>query len=197
MLLWDETFVSATEAAGEEARRAGATAYGSEHMLLGLLAATDPVTNHLTGAEPRLRADTVRDAVHGDAVDQPHLNRLGLDSADLPEHPKVPLQSKHTAEFQVALNESTAKWGALVKSGALPRRRKLGSGELWLAVLQKQARSYRLLETLEIDPEQLRPVVLAAMAGPDRPVPAWPDAVPLGPVSRLFRKLFERTNIAN
>ncbi|MBI9113692.1 Clp protease N-terminal domain-containing protein [Sanguibacter suaedae] len=198
MLMYDDSFVAVMTATKDEATALGARDYGSEHVLLGLLAADDDLTRRVVPSFPDLTTTAVRSAVQGSLDDAPHLARLGLATAD-PVSPAAtgkPPRTKHTPELQSALNRATAKWGRLRKTGALPKERKLTSAVLWLAVLEPSARAPRLLHAMGIDPDAVRTAILSALVPAGSHVPEWPTETPAGPVTRLFHRLFERTNIA-
>ena len=203
MLVWDESFTAALQAGEAEARRLGARAYGSEHALLGLLAAGDDATRAVQQVAPDLDLVAVRRAVTDAVDDRPYLESLGIDLDAVPAaRPEEALPSsaavrKHTAEFQVALNDSSAKWGRLTRQRKLPFRAKVTAPVLWLAVLEPAARASRLLEAMGHDPDRLRPAVLAAMAGPGRAAPEWPAEVRRGLLDRLTDRFFERVNVAS
>ncbi|MBO1751464.1 hypothetical protein J4G33_06565 [Actinotalea sp. BY-33] len=203
MLIYDDSFVAVMTATSDEATALGARAYGSEHVLLGLLAAGDGLTQQVARTFPDLTATAVREAVHGGLDDAPHLARLGIDvhapegasRAEGPAGGRRP-RTKHAPELQAALNRATATWGHLRKTGALPKESTLSSAVLWLAVLEPSARAPRLLEAMGIDPDGVRVAVLSALVAPGEPVPTWPDEVPVGPVTRLVHRVFGRTNVA-
>ena len=109
--VWDESFMTVMEAAEAEARRSNASAYGSEHVLLGLLSVPDAVTGRVLADRPELTVEAVRHAVAAAVDDAPHLKRLGIDPELLrqaeqaaPPGPRVDLRNRHTAELQVALD---------------------------------------------------------------------------------------------
>lgn len=108
-----------------------------------------------------------------------------------------PTLKKHTAEFQVACNDSTAKWAHLTKHKQLPRTSKVGVAHLWLAVLEPSSRAHRLLHALGADPDQLREAVLEVMTAPGSPPPTWPNHVRPSLFDRLASRFFERVNIAS
>jgi hypothetical protein len=202
MLVYDDSFVAVMTATQDEATRLGARAYGSEHVLLGLLASDVALSAEVLRAFPQLTADVVRAAVHGAVDDAPHLSRLGINADDVvPAGVRrtgsaVPPRNKHTAELQGALNTASAKWGHLRQVQALPRERTLSSAVLWLAVLEPAARSSRLLSALGVDAESVRPVVLAALLPDGAAVPGWPAHPPVGRVTRLVQRVLSRTNSA-
>ena len=89
------------------------------------------------------------------------------------------------------MSAGAAPLGDAGGAGARPGP-KLGSGELWLAVLEPGTRSGELLRSLGTDPDEIRTVVLATMAPDPHRVPTWPTEVPPGPVSRLLARLVGR-----
>lgn len=204
MLIYDDSFVAAMTASQQEATRLGAPAYGSEHMLLGLLVSGDPASRIIVERYPQLTPEAVRAAVEGAIDDLPQLRRLGIAPAALQSaQGNVPLtnglapRNLHTPEFQTALNSATAKWDQLRRAHQLPRQHKLGSSVLWLAVLEPSARSFRLLQALEAEPEQMRPLVLSAMLPDGQGAPPWPEQANPPRVQRLFQRIFSRTTVAN
>ena len=203
MLMYDDSFVAVMTATRDEATALGARAYGSEHVLLGLMAADDDLTHQVVRSFPELTTSAVRTAVRGAVDDAPHLARLGLTVHD----PAVTARAdgaagrgrprnKHTPELQSALNQATAKWGHLRETHALPKERKLTSAILWLAVLEPSARATRLLDAMEVDPVGVRTAVLSALVPAGNAAPAWPREPPVGPVTRLVQVIFGRTNVA-
>lgn len=203
MLMYDDSFVAVMKATRDEATALGARAYGSEHVLLGLLASDDDLTQQVMRSFPDLTTSAVREAVRGAVDDAPHLTRLGLTAYD----PVVTARAegaagwrrprnKHTPELQSALNEASTRWGHLRETHALPKERKLTSAVLWLAVLEPSARAPRLLGAMEIDTDAVRTAVLSALVPAGTAVPPWPTAPPVGPVTRLVQRVFGRTNVA-
>lgn len=203
MLIYDDSFIAVMAATKAEATALGARAYGSEHVLLGLLACDDDLTQQVVGSSPALTTSAVRTAVHGAVDDAPHLARLGIVAPDPALTARsegrtggVPPRTKHTPELQSALNEATAKWGHLRDTHALPKERRLSSAVLWFAVLEPSARASRLLSAMGVDPDDVRAAALSALVPPGAAVPTWPADPPVGPVTRLFQRLFGRTNVA-
>lgn len=203
MLMYDDSFVAVMKATQFEATSLGARAYGSEHVLLGLLASDDDLTQQVVRSFPGLTTLAVRAAVRGAVDDAPHLARLGLTAHDLAVTARVEgtgggvrPRNKHTPELQSALNQATAKWGHLRDTHALPKEHKLSSAVLWLAVLEPSARASRLLGAMEVDPDGVRTAVLSALVPADAAVPTWPAEPPVGPVTRLVQRMFGRTNVA-
>ena len=204
MLIYDDSFIAVMTATKDEATAFGARHYGSEHVLLGLLASDDALTQQVVRSFPDLTPSAVRTAVRGALDDAPHLARLGLD-AHVPTATSrtggvrggLPPRTKHTPELQSALNEASAKWGHLRDTHAVPKERKLTSAVLWLAVLEPSARTSRLLRALEVDPDAVRTAVLAALVPAGAAVPTWPAEPPVGPVTRLVQRVFGRTNVAS
>jgi hypothetical protein len=202
MLIYDDSFIAVMAATKTEATALGARAYGSEHVLLGLLASDDDLTQQVVRSFPALTTTAVRTAVHGALDDAPHLARLGIVAPDPALTARsegragVPPRTKHTAELQSALNEATAKWGHLRDTHALPKERRLSSAVLWFAVLEPSARASRLLSAMGVDPDDVRAAALSALVPPGTEVPTWPVDPPVGPVTRLFQRTFGRTNVA-
>lgn len=140
MLMYDDSFVAVMTATQDEAAALGARAYGSEHVLLGLLAFDDDLTQQVVRSFPDLTTSAVRAAVRGAVDDAPHLARLGLTAHDPAVGARaegtaggVRPRNKHTPELQSALNQASAKWGHLRDTDTLPKERKLTSAILWLA----------------------------------------------------------------
>jgi ATP-dependent Clp protease ATP-binding subunit ClpA len=182
-------------AAQQEAAALGAHEYGSEHILVGLLAADGPLVEQVSSVDSGLSADRVRQAIERSIDDTPSLQRLGLSPVDASpaptKAPRMP-RNRHTSELQVSLNSGTTKWGQLRKTGQLTKERKLDSAVLWLAVLEPTARASKLLRAMGSDPDQLRSAVLGALATPGTPAPQWPTEVRPGLVTRLVHGLFNR-----
>lgn len=204
MLMYDESFVAAMTATKDAATALGARAYGSEHVLLGLLASDDDLTLQVARSFPGLTAGAVRAAVSGAVDDAPHLARLGLTA----HNPAIITaraegtagglrpRTKHAPELQSALNQATVKWGHLRRTHALPKERKLTSGVLWLAVLEPSARAARLLGAMEVDPDGVRTAVLSALVPAGVEVPTWPVEPPVGPITRVVQRVLGRTIVA-
>jgi hypothetical protein len=183
MIIYDGPAAAAIRVAATRARGSGATGYGSEHVLLGLLETADPVTRRLTAQQPALTVEAVRAALPATA---PPATGDGAIDALRSRGAPAPVAAP---EFRRVLADLTAKWRPLVRSRRLQTGGRLGSAELWLAVLEPVAASSRLLQSLGVDPERLRPAVLAGMVPDDRPVPAWPAEVPRGALRRLLARL--------
>lgn len=203
MLMYDDSFVAVMTATQDDATALGARAYGSEHVLLGLLAFDDDLTQQVVRSFPDLTTSAVRAAVRGAVDDAPHLARLGLTAHDPAATARadgtaggVRPRNKHTPELQSALNQASAKWGHLRDTHALPKERKLTSAILWLAVLEPSARAPRLLGAMDVDPDGVRTAVLSALMPAGAVVPTWPTEPPVGPVTRLVQRVFGRTNVA-
>lgn len=203
MLMYDDSFVAVMAATKTEATALGARDYGSEHVLLGLLAADDHLTQQVVRSFPDLTTSAVRAAVRGAVDDAPHLARLGLTDPGTAVTARsggragaVPPRVRHTPELQSALNQATAKWGHLRRTHAVPKERRVTSAVLWLAVLEPSARASRLLSAMAVDPDGLRAAVLSALAPAGAAVPTWPVDPPVGPATRLFQRVLERTNVA-
>lgn len=200
MLIYDDTFTDVMTATQHEATALGAHVYGSEHVLLGLLATGGPLCDRATAVAPSLTYGAVLDAVERAADDAPLIGSLGLSTvaaqvAEAPRPPRTP-RNRHTPELQSALNTASAAWGQLRKNGSLPKENKLTSTVLWLAVLEPAARASRLLQTLDVDVDQVRAEVLAAATTPGAPAPTWPTEVRTGPITRLVQRIFSRTSTA-
>ena len=202
MLMYDDSFVAAMTATTDEATALGARIYGSEHVLLGLLVAHDHVTQHVVDMFPGLTAPAVREAVRAALDDAPHLARLGLtlpaasatapsDGAARGTRPRA----KHTPELQSALNQATARWAHLRRSGALHKERKVSSAVLWLAVLEPSARGRRLVDAMQIDPDGVRTAVLSAIVPTGAAIPTWPTEAPVGPATRFTHWVFGHLNL--
>ena len=182
MLIYDDTAAEAISAAAEEAQRAGASRYGSEHVLLGLLRSAAPVTRLVTRDHPQLSTDNVRTAV--------------LDSGPASGEGDGSSTPMPGPEFRRVMSHLTAKWRPLVRSRQLQPGPKLSSGDLWLAVLEPSASSARILSALGADPEEIRPTVLTTMVPEGRPVPDWPGEARTGAIERLLTRLLERLRSA-
>jgi hypothetical protein len=182
MLLYDDTAAAVLQAAAGHARRSGAERYSTVHVLLGLLGSADPVTRAATGAAPELTVEAVATALD-DGTGRADGDADG-GAVRSPAPAPVP-----AAEFRRAMSGSTARWRTLVTSGRLRPGGKLGTGELWLAVLQPDTASADLLTALGAEPEGIRSSVLAAMVPAGRPVPEWPAEAPTGAVRRLIGRV--------
>jgi len=180
MLLYDDTAAEALHAAGDEARRLGAKKYDTTHVLLGLLKTADPVTGTVTADHPQLTEDAVRTSLGGASGRTP-------EDGD-PEAPSRRSTPKPAAEFRRAARQFTAKWRPLVRSRQLQPGLRLGTGELWLTVLEPSTASARTLASLGVRPD-VRPLVLATMVRDAAPVPDWPTEAPAGAVRRLLDRL--------
>jgi hypothetical protein len=182
MLLYDDTAAAVLDAAADEARRRGATGYETAHVLLSLVRTADPVTQTVTADHPQLTVDAVRVA-------------LGAPSMEIPtaDGGAAPGRRRSTPEpaleFRQAAQRFTAKWRPLVRDRQLHPGLKLGTGELWLTVLEPATGSARILAALGVEPDDVRPLVLAAMVPDGAPVPDWPTEVPAGAVRRLLDRV--------
>jgi hypothetical protein len=181
MLLYDDTATTALHAAADEARRSGTDGYETPHVLLGLLRTADPVTRTVTADHPQVTEDAVRTAL-GAASRQAPQDRG-------PEAPSRRSTREPAAEFRQAARRFTAKWRPLVRDRQLAPGRKLGTGELWLTVLERDAASPRLLSSLRAEPDDLRPLVLATMVPDGAKAPVWPTDLPAGSFRRLLNRL--------
>jgi ClpA/ClpB-like protein len=188
MLVYDDAAAAVLHAAADEARRLGRTEYDTAHVLLGLLTTADPVARTITEEHPQLTLDAARASVSSSssALNGAEITAVQTvgDAATKP----VP-----APEFRRAARRFTAKWRPLVRAGQLRLNPKLGSGELWLIVLEPATASASVLASLQADPETIRPVVLAAMAPDHARLPAWPTEVPVG----AFRRLLDRLGVAD
>ncbi|WP_432507374.1 Clp protease N-terminal domain-containing protein [Kineococcus arenarius] len=203
MLVYDESFGAVMAASQREATRLGAGSYGSEHVLLGLLAAAGPLAEQVRRTEPGLTVQAVRSAVERGADDAPHLRRLGIDAQQVlatagsePPGPRPAPRNRHTPEWQAALGSASVKLSQLQKSGALPREGKVTSAVLWLAVLEPDTRAHRLLAAMDLDAERVRGAVLTVLAGSGSVVPPWPRQARAGFLTRLVQRAFARANVA-
>jgi hypothetical protein len=183
MLLYDDTAAAALRVADREARFRGGTRYETADVLLGLLRTADPVTRAVTAEHPQLTVEAVCGA----------LGSLPGTAAVLEEDDSVTsglgARPEPAGEFRRAVSSFTANWRTLVRNRELRPGPKLGTGELWLAVLEPAAASAVLLVSVGVSPEDVRPLVLAVMVPDGAPVPAWPSAVPAGRVRRLLVRL--------
>jgi hypothetical protein len=185
MLLYDDTAAAALHASDDEARRLGATRYETVHVLLGLLRTVDPVTQSVTADHPQLTVDTVRTALGTPPAAAAAAS--GVDDGAPPNRRGTP---EPAVEFRQAARRFTARWRPLVRSRQLRPGLKLGTGELWLTVLEPDTASARLLASLGAEPEAVRTLVLATMVPDGAPVPNWPTEVPAGAVRRLLDRVF-------
>lgn len=182
MLLYDDTAAKALHAAADEARRSGTDGYETPHVLLGLLRTADPVTRTVTAGHPEVTEDAVRTALGAPSRQTPQDGAV--------EAPSLRSTREPATEFRQAARRFTANWRPLVRDRQLAPGRKLGTGELWLTVLEPDAASARVLSSLGVPPERLRPLVLATMVPEGAPVPVWPTCVPAGSFRRLLDRLF-------
>lgn len=203
MLFYDETFTAAMTAGDREIERAGGTAMGSEHLLLGLLTARGPLVEPVLRADPALNEEAVREALDRGLDDLPYLQRLGIDpdrvlpsSVALPRG-RLSMTGSHSSDLQTGLESASLKLDNVRKSGALPRERKVTSAVLWLTVLEPTTRVHRLLEAMDVDPNRVREAVLTALAADGAPTPTWPEQARPGPVNRVFQRIFRRLNVAS
>src|SRR3954451_14939401 len=181
MLIYDDTAAEVLHAAADEARRLGATRYETAHVLLGLLRTAAPVPQPVTAAHPPLTLDDVRAAL-GAAPGQPAEEDGGTAGGrrSTPEP---------AAEFRQAAQRFTGKWRPLVRARLLQPNLKLRTRELWLTVLEPATASARVLAGLAVEPDDVRPLVLATMVADGAPVPDWPVEVPAGTVRRLLDRV--------
>ncbi|WP_432492346.1 Clp protease N-terminal domain-containing protein [Kineococcus auxinigenes] len=203
MLIYDDSFSAVMAASRQEATHLGADRYGSEHVLLGLLAAAGPLTEQVRRSAPELTAQAVRSAIERGADDAPHLQRLGIDADQVlataggePSRPHPAPRNRHTPEWQGALGSASVKLNRLQKSGALPREGKVTSAVLWLAVLEPGTRAQRLLAAMDLDAERIRGTVLTALTGNGSVAPPWPQQARAGFLTRLAQRAFARANTA-
>src|SRR3954465_7151107 len=181
MLLYDDTAAAAVHAATDEARRLGAMKYETARVLLGLRRTADPVAQTVTADHPRLTVDAVRAALG--APPRQTLEEGGGTETSRGSGPEP------AAEFRRASRQFTANWRPLVRSRQLLPGLKLGTGELWLTVLEPAPASARALPALGVEPDDVRPLVLATMVPDGAPVPDWPTEVPAGAVRRLLDRV--------
>lgn len=183
MLLYDDAAAEALHAAADEARRLGADRYETTHVLVGLVRTADPVTQTVTAHCPKLTVDAARAAaLHAPPMQAPGGGgRTGR-----------PVDAEPAAEFRRASRQFTAKWRPLVRSRQLRPGLKLGTGELWLTVLEPATASAQVLAALGVEPDDVRPLVLATMAPDGGSVPDWPTDVPAGAVRRLLDRVLVR-----
>jgi hypothetical protein len=93
------------------------------------------------------------------------------------------------AEFRRASRQVTAKWRLLVRARQLHPGTRLGAGELWLTVLEPATTSARVLASLGVEPDDVRPLVLATMVADGVPLPEWPTEVPAAALRRLLGRV--------
>ena len=203
MKMWEEACAHAFRAGGAHAVQLHATAHGSEHLLLGLLSTPDPVTDRVLTDHPELTVEAVRAAIVGSVIDAPRVGHLGvgLDGApradqDTPPGPRVTAPDRMTGELRVALDDATDKCWHLVKTRQLPGPKPIGVANLWLAVLEPSSRAHRLLQSLGIDPDELRVTVLTAMAKFGSIPPAWPTEGQRDRLGRFLAWFLVRLKIA-
>ena len=181
MLLHDDTAAEALHAAADEARHRGATRYETTHVLLGLLRTADPVTQILTADHPELTVDAARAALGAPSMRHPETDGGNASGRRATPEP--------SPEFRRASRQFTAKWRPLVRNRQLQPGLKLGTGELWLTVLEPGTASARVIAALGVEPDDVRPLVLATMVPAGTPVPDWPTEVPAGAVRRLLGRV--------
>lgn len=181
MLLYDDTAATVLHAAADETRAFGATRYETSHVLLGLVRVDDAVTRTVTTDHPQLTVDGVRAALGA-----PTAQARAADAGEAHGRRSTP---EPAAEFRHAARQFTAKWRPLVRARQLRPGSKLGTGELWLTVLEPAAASARVLAVLGVEPDDVRPLVLAAMVPEGAPVPVWPSEVPTGALRRLLDRV--------
>jgi hypothetical protein len=181
MLLYDDTAAEALHAAADEARRLGATRYETPQVLLGLLREADPVTRTVTAEHPQLTENAVRAALGTSAARAPQDGGL-----EAPSRRSTP---EPAAEFRQAARTFTAKWRPLVRARQLRPGLKLSTGELWLTVLEPATATAPVLAALGVEPDDVRPLVLATMVPDGAPVPDWPTEIPAGAVRRLLGRV--------
>jgi hypothetical protein len=170
-------------AAADEARRLGTTRYETSHVLVGLLRTGDAVTRTVTADHPQLTVDAVRVALRAPEVRAQEVDDGAGGRRSAPEP---------ATEFRRAARSFTAKWRPLVRDRRLRPGVKLGTGELWLTVLEPATGAARISAALGVEPDDVRPLVLAAMVPDGAPVPDWPTAPPAAPVRRLLDRVLGR-----
>jgi hypothetical protein len=176
---YDDTATAVIHAVGDEANRLGSPGYDSGQVLLALLQTRDPVTRRVTEADPRITAEAVR-------------NHLDPTRRTPEGGTRSPATAVPAAEFREATSRFTAKWRPLVRARRLRPGPRLGTGELWLAVLEPGTESARALQSFGADPDAIRDLVLATMVPESQPVPEWPAEVPPGALPRLVGRLLGR-----
>lgn len=180
MLLYDDTAAAVLHAAADEGRRLGATRYETTHVLLGLLRTGDPVTSTVTADHPQLAVDAVRAALGAPPMQAPVVGDGARGRRSAPE-PAV--------EFRRAARQFTATWRPLVRDRQLRPGPRLGTGELWLTVLEPAAGSAGILAALGVELDAVRRLALAAMVPDGAPVPDWPTEAPAGVIRRLLDRV--------
>ncbi len=124
-------FAAAVKAAAEEARRRGDRRVGTEHLLLGLLAAADPANTHALG-EDVLGVDLATARAALAELDAAALRAIGLDIDEAPQarprkHPAVPATAL-TTSARAAINRA-------IKTTTRKNRNSEAPGQLLLALL--------------------------------------------------------------
>jgi hypothetical protein len=173
---YDDTAGAVIRLAGDEANRLGTPGYDTCQVLLALLQTRDPLTRRLTEADPRIATEAVSDRLH--------VARATPDGGSTGSATPVP-----AAEFRQATTRFTAKWRPLVRARRLRPGPRLGTGELWLVLLEPGTDSARVLQSLGADVDTIRNAVLATMVPDSQPVPEWPTEVPPSAVQRVVGRL--------
>ena len=137
-------FVVAVKAAAEEARRRGDRRIGTEHLLLGLLVATDSTSTRAPGADV-LGVDLAAARGALAELDVAALRAIGLDIDEGPHaraarrHPAVP--ATLTTSARAAINQA-------IKATTRKNRNTQAAGQLLLALLA-QSRPDPVAELLD------------------------------------------------
>lgn len=196
---FDDSLVTAHQAAEREVERRGDPSVGTAHLLVGLLATGGVVVEAVQRAEPRLTVELARAALDRGADDLPHLERLGVDperilaSTGAPSSgPRPKARHFYTAEYQQVRTPALAKFAGLQKTGALMGEQKPGAAVLWLQALEPGTRASHLLAAMDISPDRLRDVVLSTLARPGHPTPTWPSTIRPSAAWRLTDLLFRQ-----
>ncbi|MGW7532438.1 Clp protease N-terminal domain-containing protein [Amycolatopsis sp. NPDC054798] len=143
-------FVVAVKAAAEEARRRGDRRIGTEHLLLGLLAAAEVASTRAPGADV-LGADLAAARAALAELDAAALRAIGLDVDEAPQpravrtHPAVPATAL-TTSARAAINQA-------IKTTTRKNRNTQALRQLLLALLTRNRPDpvADLLEHLGVD----------------------------------------------
>jgi hypothetical protein len=203
MWIKDESLLEAMNTAEAEALRLHAAACGSEHVLLGLLSARDPLTEQVLAEHPELTVEAVRHAIV-EAVDDAPTCSVSVSmwrSCGRPSWRALPIgwsagrtglpPSSRLLSMTRASSVGSAQARA-VPSAAAGQRTSL----CWLTVLEPSCRAHRLLQALAVDPDLLRATVLRTMVAPALPHRPGPP-MPAWLAGSLYSRFAERVYVAS